>query len=66
MKSMLDLVERDVLNPSRVSFLRIDGSVDASQRFGIVQVRPACVCALSMLCLCVHGLGLHCMNMWRH
>lgn len=36
---MLDLVERDVLVPGGVSFLRLDGSVEASQRFGIVQVR---------------------------
>ena len=35
---MLDLVERDVLTPLGVSFLRLDGSVDAGQRFGIVQV----------------------------
>ncbi len=39
LKGMLDLVERDVLVPAGVSFLRLDGSVDAGQRFGIVQVR---------------------------
>ncbi len=39
---MLDLVERDLLTPLGVSFLRLDGSVDASARFALVQVaRPA-------------------------
>ena len=32
MKSMLDLVERDVLQPNGVSFLRLDGGLEASAR----------------------------------
>ena len=40
---MLERVEKDVLQPSGVSFLRIDGSVDASQRFAVVQVRGLAV-----------------------
>ena len=31
-KGMLDLVERDVLLPNGVSFLRLDGSLEASAR----------------------------------
>jgi len=38
---MLDRVESDVLRPLGVSFLRIDGTIDASQRFAVVQVRGA-------------------------
>eukprot|EP00983_Pelagomonas_calceolata_P102746 1158842-Pelagomonas_calceolata.AAC.3 len=36
-KGMLERVEKDVLQPLGVSFLRIDGSVDATQRFAVVQ-----------------------------
>ena len=32
MKGMLDLVERDVLTPAGVSFLRLDGSLEATSR----------------------------------
>lgn len=32
MKGMLDLVERDVLLPSGVSFLRLDGSMEPNSR----------------------------------
>ena len=32
MKGMLDLVERDVLIPAGVSFLRLDGSLEATSR----------------------------------
>lgn len=38
LKGMLDLVERDVLQPAGLSFLRLDGGVEASERFNIVQV----------------------------
>lgn len=44
-KGMLERVEQDVLRPLGVSFLRIDGSIDSSQRFAIVQV-----CALTLPC----------------
>ena len=37
LKGLLDLVERDVLKPAGVSFLRLDGSVEATQRFGVVR-----------------------------
>ena len=38
LKGLLDLVERDVLKPAGVSFLRLDGSVEATQRFGVVRL----------------------------
>jgi TATA-binding protein-associated factor len=38
LKAFLDIVERDVLAPMGVSYLRLDGSIDASARFSIVQV----------------------------
>ena len=34
---MLDLVERDVLQPLGVSFLRLDGGVEPAARFSVVQ-----------------------------
>jgi TATA-binding protein-associated factor len=37
LKGMLDLVENLVLQPLGVSSLRLDGSVEASARFGVVQ-----------------------------
>lgn len=37
LKGMLDLVESLLLQPLGVSSLRLDGSVDASARFGVVQ-----------------------------
>ena len=38
LKSMLDMVEKDLLRPKlpSVSYLRLDGSVPAGQRHGIV------------------------------
>ncbi|GIL55055.1 hypothetical protein Vafri_10704, partial [Volvox africanus] len=36
-KALLDIVERDLMTPYGVSYLRLDGSVEASARFGIVQ-----------------------------
>ncbi|KAG2490891.1 hypothetical protein HYH03_010808 [Edaphochlamys debaryana] len=36
-KALLDIVERDLLGPYGVSYLRLDGSVEAGARFGIVQ-----------------------------
>ncbi|GFR50409.1 hypothetical protein Agub_g12626, partial [Astrephomene gubernaculifera] len=36
-KALLDIVERDLLTPYGVSYLRLDGSVEAGARFGIVQ-----------------------------
>ncbi|EFJ48604.1 hypothetical protein VOLCADRAFT_74566 [Volvox carteri f. nagariensis] len=36
-KSLLDIVERDLMAPYGVSYLRLDGSVEAGARFGIVQ-----------------------------
>jgi TATA-binding protein-associated factor len=52
LKGMLDLAESCLLRPLGVSSLRLDGSVDAGARFGVVQrfnsdptiqVRPGCV-----------------------
>ncbi len=37
LRGLLDLVERDVLKPAGVSFLRLDGGVEATQRFGVVR-----------------------------
>jgi TATA-binding protein-associated factor len=37
LKPLLDLVQRLVMEPMGVSYLRIDGGVEASQRFQIVQ-----------------------------
>ena len=42
LKGLLDLVERDVLKPGGVSFLRLDGSVEATQRFGVVRSSWLC------------------------
>ncbi|GIL82700.1 hypothetical protein Vretifemale_11550 [Volvox reticuliferus] len=36
-KALLDIVERDLMTPYGISYLRLDGSVEASARFGIVQ-----------------------------
>jgi hypothetical protein len=44
LKGMLDLVEQDLLTPLGVSYLRLDGSVDANQRFAIVQVSSMSAC----------------------
>ncbi len=56
---MLDLVERDVLQPGGISYLRLDGDVEASARFGIAQVccmPHACLLSQdSCVCLCVSG-----------
>lgn len=40
MKGMLDLVERDVLLPSGVSFLRLDGSMEPNSRCATVKALP--------------------------
>lgn len=58
LKGMLDLVESCLLRPLGVSSLRLDGSVDASQRFGVVQrfnsdptiqvTRGGCSCGLCL------------------
>ena len=39
LKGLLDLVESDVLKPAGVSFLRLDGGVEPTQRFGVVRSR---------------------------
>jgi TATA-binding protein-associated factor len=39
MKGMLDLVERDVLVPHGVSFLRLDGSLEAAARSDLAEVQ---------------------------
>ncbi|CAG9461773.1 unnamed protein product [Pedinophyceae sp. YPF-701] len=36
-KALLDIVEDDVLRPLGASWVRLDGSVEASQRFGVAQ-----------------------------
>ena len=40
MKGMLDLVERDVLLPSGVSFLRLDGSMEPNSRCATAGALP--------------------------
>ena len=35
MKGMLDLVERDVLLPAGINFLRLDGSLEATARYDL-------------------------------
>jgi TATA-binding protein-associated factor len=37
LKQMLDMTERDLLQPFGISYLRLDGSTEASQRFAVVQ-----------------------------
>ena len=44
MKGMLDLVERDVLTPAGVSFLRLDGSLEATSRCDSSQAPPGAHC----------------------
>lgn len=60
LKGMLDLVESCLLRPLGVSSLRLDGSVDASQRFGVVQ-RFNSDPTIQVLLLTTHvgGLGLN-------
>ncbi len=36
-KALLDLIERDLMQPYGVSYLRLDGGVEANARFAIVQ-----------------------------
>ncbi|KAF5829236.1 P-loop containing nucleoside triphosphate hydrolase protein [Dunaliella salina] len=59
-KGMLERVERDVLQPLGVSFLRIDGSVDATQRFAVVQrFNSDPTIDVLLLTTSVGGLGLN-------
>lgn len=60
LKGMLDLVESLLLQPLGVSSLRLDGSVDASARFGVVQ-RFNTDPTIQVLLLTTHvgGLGLN-------
>jgi TATA-binding protein-associated factor len=60
LKPLLDLVERDLLQPLGVSYLRLDGSVEASQRFSLVQ-RFNSDPTIDVLLLTTHvgGLGLN-------
>jgi len=59
-KAMLNLVESSVLNPMKVSFLRIDGSVDAIERFNVVQKFNADpTIDVMLLTTSVGGLGLN-------
>lgn len=60
LKSTLDLVEQDVLQPHNVTYLRLDGSVDATQRFAVVQ-RFNSDPTIDVLLLTTHvgGLGLN-------
>lgn len=60
LKGMLDIVERDLLQPLGVTFLRLDGSVDGLQRFQVVQ-RFNADPTIQVLLLTTHvgGLGLN-------
>jgi len=59
-KGMLERVEKDVLQPLGVSFLRIDGSVDATQRFAVVQrFNSDPTIDVLLLTTSVGGLGLN-------
>ncbi|KAF6253887.1 SNF2 family N-terminal domain-containing protein [Scenedesmus sp. NREL 46B-D3] len=60
LKGMLDLVEGCLLRPLGVSSLRLDGSVDAGSRFGVVQ-RFNSDPTIQVLLLTTHvgGLGLN-------
>ena len=64
LKGLLDIVERDVFGPrgsmAGVSYLRLDGSVDASRRFDIAR-RFSEDPSVSVLLLTTHvgGLGLN-------
>ncbi|BDA40363.1 TATA-binding protein-associated factor 172 [Coccomyxa sp. Obi] len=60
LKAFLDIVERDVLQPAGVSFLRLDGSVEAASRFGIVQrFNGDPSIPVMLLTTAVGGLGLN-------
>ncbi|KAG1666532.1 hypothetical protein FOA52_014429 [Chlamydomonas sp. UWO 241] len=60
LKGMLDLAERHVLVPRGVSFLRLDGSLDSSARFGVVQRFNADpTIDVLLLTTAVGGLGLN-------
>lgn len=60
LKGMLDLVESCLLKPLGVSSLRLDGSIDAAARFGVVQ-RFNTDPTIQVLLLTTHvgGLGLN-------
>ena len=59
-KAMLDLVVSAVLNPMHVSHLRIDGDVDAVERFNVVQKFNADpTIEVMLLTTSVGGLGLN-------
>ena len=62
LKTMLDIIEKDLLKPfmSSVTYMRLDGSIDATKRHGIVQKfnqDPS----IDVLLLTTHvgGLGLN-------
>eukprot|EP00798_Chlamydomonas_sp_ICE-L_P022197 gene22197-29257_t len=60
MKAMLDLVEKDLLTPLGVSFLRIDGGVEPNSRFSIVQrFNSDPTIDVLLLTTAVGGLGLN-------
>lgn len=60
LRGLLDIVERDVLAPANISFLRLDGGVEHSQRFGLVQ-RFNADPTIDVMLLTTHvgGLGLN-------
>ncbi len=59
-KAMLNLVEAAVLDPMSVSYLRIDGDVDAVERFNVVQKFNADpTIDVMLLTTSVGGLGLN-------
>eukprot|EP00192_Tetraselmis_astigmatica_P001352 CAMPEP_0117692082 /NCGR_PEP_ID=MMETSP0804-20121206/26113_1 /TAXON_ID=1074897 /ORGANISM="Tetraselmis astigmatica, Strain CCMP880" /LENGTH=1797 /DNA_ID=CAMNT_0005505457 /DNA_START=126 /DNA_END=5519 /DNA_ORIENTATION=+ len=60
LRSLLDLVERDLLQPAGVSFLRLDGNVAASKRFEVAQRFNADpTIEVLLLTTSVGGLGLN-------
>lgn len=59
-KAMLNLVESTVLSPMKVSYLRIDGNVDAVERFNMVQKFNADpTIDVMLLTTSIGGLGLN-------
>lgn len=60
LKSLLDLVQRDVLQPNNVTYVRLDGSVAPKDRFAVVQ-RFNADPTIDVMLLTTHvgGLGLN-------
>ncbi len=60
LKSLLDLVARDVLHPANISYVRLDGTVPPSQRFAMVQqFNSDPTIDVMLLTTHVGGLGLN-------